>query len=128
MLSQHPFYQPDLFRHPLDTPIPYAYDAYIHDKNTQYNSHDNSVRAMICSVSSTASSYLITAGCDKMIRYWDFSSTGKCCTIWGLESHAQPKPTFEAPLIMNTYDNNNNRRCAKENRNFLPARPLLTRN
>lgn len=97
--------------HPLDIPIPYAYDAYIHD-NTQYNSHDNSVRAMICSVSSTASSYLITAGCDKMIRYWDFSSTGKCCTIWGLESHAQPKPTFEAPLIMNTYDNNNSNNVA----------------
>lgn len=95
---------------PPDMPIPYAYDAYIRD-NAQYkrsNTSDSPIYSMICNVSSTSSSYVITAGCDKMIRFWDFSSPGKCCTIWGLESQAQPKPTFEAPLIMNTYDNTSN--------------------
>ena len=41
-------------------------------------------------------SYLITAGSDSMIRYWDFSSPAKCFTISGLMP-GQPRSIYEAP-------------------------------
>jgi len=65
------------------------------------SSSESVVKALMGRISSSSSSsYLITAGTDRQIRYWDFTSPMKCYTISGLES-AQPKPTFESPLIDN---------------------------
>ena len=52
----------------------------------------NAIRAMI----GRTPIHLITAGADRMIRFWDFKSPAKCFTVAGLEP-GQPKPTFEAP-------------------------------
>ena len=44
------------------------------------------VKAMIGRVSPTNLSYLITAGSDRHIRYWDFRSAEACYTVAGLEA------------------------------------------
>jgi len=56
------------------------------------------VKSVIGKISHTSSSYLVTAGTDRHIRYWDFLSPNKCFTISGLEP-AQPKPCYESPAI-----------------------------
>jgi phosphoinositide-3-kinase regulatory subunit 4 len=43
------------------------------------------VKAMIGRISANHSSYLITAGSDRHIRYWDFRSAESCYTVAGLE-------------------------------------------
>lgn len=53
----------------------------------------HSVRAMIGRISSAHSSYLITAGTDRYIRYWDLKSPEGCFTFAGLQ-HAQPKSIY----------------------------------
>ena len=62
---------------------------------------ESAVRALMGRISSNSNSYLITAGSDRQIRYWDFSAPVKCFTISGLES-AQPKPTYESPILDNS--------------------------
>lgn len=53
-----------------------------------------SVRAFLCHISPTVgSSYMITAGTDKNIRYWDWSSPSRCAVLSGL-APAQHKPAF----------------------------------
>ena len=42
--------------------------------------------------------HLVTAGTDRQIRFWDFSSSSKCFTVAGLEP-GQPKSTYEQPLV-----------------------------
>ena len=59
------------------------------------------IRALMGRISSNSSSYLITAGTDRQIRYWDFSAPVKCFTVSGLES-GQPKPTYESPILDNS--------------------------
>lgn len=49
-----------------------------------------SVRAMIGRISPYNSSYLITAGSDKHIRFWDFRAPENCYTIGGLEVSTLP--------------------------------------
>lgn len=44
-----------------------------------------SVRAMIGRISPVNTSYLITAGSDRHIRFWDFRSPDSCYTVAGLE-------------------------------------------
>lgn len=56
-------------------------------------SNTPSVRAMIGRISPNNSSYLITAGSDRQIRFWDFRTPESCYTIAGLEA-AQPKSIF----------------------------------
>jgi len=56
------------------------------------------VRTMLGRISLNNSSYVVTAGTDRAIRFWDFSSPSKCFTVTGLEA-AQPKPIFDAPKI-----------------------------
>ena len=41
-------------------------------------------------------SYLVTAGSDGIIRYWDFTSPAKCYTVAGLVA-GQPKSIYEEP-------------------------------
>ena len=54
------------------------------------------IRAIVGKISSSSSSsYLITAGTDRSIRYWDFNSPSKCYTVSGLEP-AQPKGAYES--------------------------------
>jgi WD40 repeat protein len=71
---------------------------------------DHSIRALMGRISnsnSSAVSYLITGGTDKQIRYWDFSSPGKCFTMSGL-APAQPKPLYEAaPTAIDSTVGNN---------------------
>jgi hypothetical protein len=43
-------------------------------------------------------SYLVTAGTDRSIRFWDFSAANRCFTVSGLEA-AQPKAIFDAPKL-----------------------------
>lgn len=59
------------------------------------SSREPSVRAIMGRISQVGSSYLVTAGTDRQIKFWDFSSPTKCFTVAGLEP-GQPKSTFEA--------------------------------
>jgi phosphoinositide-3-kinase regulatory subunit 4 len=59
---------------------------------TRTSPRDNAVRAMV----GRTPVYLITAGSDSIIRYWDFSSPAKCLTVAGLMP-GQPKSIYEAP-------------------------------
>lgn len=61
----------------------------------------DSVRALLGRISQSNMSYLVTAGTDRCIRYWDFSSPGKCFTVSGLDA-AQPKAMFDAPKLHDT--------------------------
>ena len=54
------------------------------------------VRAILGRITDKGTSYLVTAGSDRAIRYWDFSSPVKCFTMAGLLP-AQPKPSFDTP-------------------------------
>jgi phosphoinositide-3-kinase, regulatory subunit 4 len=55
------------------------------------------VRAIMGRITnSSASSYVVTAGTDRNIRFWDLAAPSKCFTISGLEP-AQPKPVYETP-------------------------------
>jgi phosphoinositide-3-kinase, regulatory subunit 4 len=54
------------------------------------------VRAIMGRITYNASSYVVTAGTDRNIRFWDLSAPSKCFTISGLEP-AQPKPVYETP-------------------------------
>lgn len=60
--------------------------------STTTTPRDHAVRAMV----GRTPSYLVTAGSDSMIRYWDFSSPAKCFTVAGLVP-GQPKSIYEAP-------------------------------
>ena len=60
------------------------------------NACEPSVRALLGRISQTGSSYLVTAGTDRHIRFWDFSSPYRCFTVSGLEL-GQPKSAFESP-------------------------------
>lgn len=85
-------------------PLPYLYDvpvprhsgalvrAAVENRNTTTFNKSNTVQAMI----GKTPLYLVTAGSDRMIRYWDFNSPVKCFVVSGLES-GQPKSVFEAP-------------------------------
>ena len=55
-----------------------------------------SVRAIMGRISHSATSYLLTAGTDHHIRYWDFAAPSRCFTVSGLDA-AQPKPVYESP-------------------------------
>ena len=55
-----------------------------------------SVRAIMGRISHSATSYVITAGTDHHIRYWDFNTPSRCFTVSGLHA-AQPKPVYESP-------------------------------
>lgn len=59
-----------------------------------YGGSGHSVRALLGRISQSNSSYLITAGTDRCIRYWDFSTPTKCYTVSGLQP-AQPKGIFD---------------------------------
>jgi len=59
---------------------------------------DESVRAIIGRISQSNMSYLVTAGTDRSIRFWDFAAPSRCYTISGLEA-AQPKAIFDAPKL-----------------------------
>ncbi len=61
-----------------------------------------SVKALIGRISQSGPSFLVTAGSDRIIRYWDFTSPHKCFVISGL-SPAQPKPTFDTPTSDGPY-------------------------
>ena len=79
-------------RHPL-APVDSAYtlagrEQLYHDRS--------SVRAIMGRISHSGTSYLVTAGTDANIRYWDFSSPSKCFTVSGLIP-AQPKPLLSTP-------------------------------
>jgi len=52
------------------------------------------VRAIMGRISHNSSSYVITAGTDRNIRYWDINSPTKCFTVSGLDP-ALPKPVYE---------------------------------
>jgi phosphoinositide-3-kinase regulatory subunit 4 len=62
------------------------------------NSFEPSVRAVIGRISSTGSSYVVTAGMDRYIRFWDFHSPAKCFTVSGMEP-SQPKPFYGTPDV-----------------------------
>jgi phosphoinositide-3-kinase regulatory subunit 4 len=90
-------------RHPL-APVNAAYNVNMDatslisngfGSNSSSNS-DPSFRAIMGRISHTGTSYLVTAGSDAMIRYWDFSSPSKCFTVSGLLP-AQPRPILSAP-------------------------------
>jgi len=84
-----------------DVPVPRHPTAPVHHHFTQSVSSvsaDHSVRAVLGRISQTNLSYLITAGTDRSIRFWDFTSSSRCYTISGLES-AQPKSIFDSPKL-----------------------------
>jgi hypothetical protein len=56
------------------------------------------VRAIIGRISQSNMSYLVTAGTDRSIRFWDFSTPTRCFMVSGLEA-AQPKAIFDAPKL-----------------------------
>jgi phosphoinositide-3-kinase regulatory subunit 4 len=56
------------------------------------------VKSIVGNISQKGSSYLITAGTDRHIRFWDFMTPARCLTISGLEQ-AQPKPCYETPSV-----------------------------
>jgi phosphoinositide-3-kinase regulatory subunit 4 len=85
--------------------LPFSNSAQQHMDTTQggyggdlsgltYGGSQHSVRALLGRISQTNASYLITAGTDRCIRYWDFSSPAKCYTVSGLQP-AQPKGIFD---------------------------------
>lgn len=76
-------------------PIVSTYEAQVLPPKSVING--KSVRAVIGRISQSSSSYLITAGTDRQIRFWDFVSPMKCFTVSGLEP-AQPKPTYDVPV------------------------------
>jgi WD40 repeat protein len=53
---------------------------------------------MIGRISPSNASYLITAGTDRQIRFWDFRSPDACYTVAGTES-AQPRSIFVARKV-----------------------------
>jgi phosphoinositide-3-kinase, regulatory subunit 4 len=53
-----------------------------------------SMNAMVGSMGGYDQNYLITGGSDAQIRYWDFSSPGKCYTVSGLLG-SQHRPSYE---------------------------------
>jgi hypothetical protein len=59
---------------------------------------EQSVRAIIGRISHSSMSYLVTAGTDRSIRFWDFTSPSKCYTVSGLDA-AQPKAIFDMPKL-----------------------------
>jgi phosphoinositide-3-kinase regulatory subunit 4 len=94
-----------------ELPVPRHMHAPIHgafDRNSRLragssesggglDSH-HSVRAILGRVSNSLSSYVITAGTDRCIRYWDFASPSSCCTITGSEI-TQPRAIYDAPKV-----------------------------
>ena len=56
------------------------------------------MHAMLGRISHSLSSFMLTAGSDKAIRYWDLSSPGKCYTVSGMQP-AQPKSIFDSPKL-----------------------------
>ncbi|OEU15239.1 WD40 repeat-like protein [Fragilariopsis cylindrus CCMP1102] len=62
-----------------------------------------SVNCMVGSTGNSDQSFLITGGCDRRIRYWDFSMPSKCHVTNGLDA-VQSRPSFER------IDYNNNSR------------------
>lgn len=81
-----------------DVPLPRSPGAFISSafdspgRNPDTGSlRDHSVRAMV----GRTPSFLVTAGSDSMIRYWDYSSPTKCFTVAGLMP-GQPKTIYEA--------------------------------
>jgi phosphoinositide-3-kinase regulatory subunit 4 len=88
-------------RHP-HAPIVSAWEAN-HGRNcVTTNATDPSIRAIMGRITASGSSYLVTAGTDKLIRYWDFSTPQKCFAVSGLQA-GQPKPTFETPSADGLY-------------------------
>jgi phosphoinositide-3-kinase, regulatory subunit 4 len=92
-------------------PLPHLHDITIptsamtpfhgpHVSSTKFereSAHEPAVRALVGRISQSASSYVVTAGTDRNIRYWDLTTPNKCFTISGLEP-AQPKSVYETPL------------------------------
>lgn len=64
--------------------------------NRMKRSESHSVRALMGKVSQSGSSFLVSAGTDMRIRYWDFSSSNKCFTVSGFD-RSQPKSVYEMP-------------------------------
>jgi hypothetical protein len=71
---------------------------------TRTSTTEHSVRAIIGRISHSSVSYLVTAGTDRSIRFWDFISPSKCYTVSGLEA-AQPKAIFDMPKISHVQQN-----------------------
>ena len=59
-----------------------------------------SVRCVIGRISAIGPSYIITAGSDRYIRFWDFTNYSNCFTVSGLDS-AQPTHQYAAPDLPN---------------------------
>lgn len=89
----------ELPRHPL-APIQAAYGSF-NNINSAYSIGDGDpvFRAIMGRISHTGTSYLVTAGSDALIRYWDFSSPAKCFTVSGLLP-AQPRPVLSSPNVV----------------------------
>lgn len=81
--------------HPL-APFQGGHVQYMNRSSINTNTDTCSVRALVGRVSQSSSSYLVTAGTDRSIRYWDFSTPTRCFTLSGLDA-AQPKPVYETP-------------------------------
>lgn len=62
------------------------------------DANNHSVRAIIGRISQSHLSYLVTAGTDRSIRFWDFASPSRCFTVCGLDP-AQPKGIYDAPKM-----------------------------
>lgn len=87
-------------RHP-HAPVSEAMRSVVNGSNSNSSSSGSghSVRAIIGRISQSNLSYLVTAGTDRSIRFWDFVSPGKCYTVSGLEA-AQPKSIFDMPKLL----------------------------
>lgn len=83
-------------RHP-HAPIVAAFESNESFSST-YDPSEHSYRAVLGRISEKGTSYLVTAGTDRVIRYWDFSSPYKCFTVCGLLP-SQPRPTYETPQV-----------------------------
>src|SRR3546814_15455976 len=84
-----------------NSPIPQAMTSFLSDPVVQpfdTANEDHSVRAIMGRITSSGSSYLVTAGTDKNIRFWDFHNTSKCYTISGLLP-GKPKHAFHTPRV-----------------------------
>jgi len=57
-----------------------------------------SVRAIMGRISNHGNSYLITAGTDCHVRYWDFLSPSRCFTVSGPDP-GMPRPMYESPRV-----------------------------
>lgn len=84
-----------------DIPIPSSTMMPFQSQHTQKVSpsveyDDPTVRAIMGRISQSTTSYVITAGTDRYIRYWDLASPNRCFTVSGLDA-AQPKPVYETP-------------------------------